>query len=215
MRSVRNSETPWAPYAAMFSRDGSRLTTGGGCCYGHGGIILVDLDRWQSRSLDWRTVPWVDPEQIHSLTSFPSSVPTVSSFCFSDDDRVLAASMWSHCGCPPAMLFDVDGTELHPRQVFGYDGVDLATTSEDRKWPFAGFASPTGVLLHEGRIMTRLHGGDPEGTGVLPLGQLPAGREIPASGSLAAHPVEPWIAVGIKRRGFEDPRGVIAILAIE
>ena len=43
-------------------------------------------------------------------------------------------------------------------------------------------------------------------------------QRLPEPGSprsLAAHPVEPWIAVGIKQRGFEDPRGAVAILAIE
>src|SRR5262245_24261693 len=103
----------------MFSRDGSRLAIGGGSWYGRGGILLLSLDGPGMGSLRWAEVPWVDADDIGSLTSMPSSVPTVSGVCFSDDDRFLAASMWSATQkYAPTMLFGVDGTELRPREVF-------------------------------------------------------------------------------------------------
>ena len=174
MRSIRNIETPWAPYALMVSRDGTRIAMGGGCCYGHGGIILLGLDRWQPRPLDWNAVPWVDRERMVSLTSFPSSVPAVSSLCFSDDDRFLAVSMWGD-SCPPAMLFEVHGTKLRPGPVFKHQGNPINRS---------GFGITTGVLLHERRIITRSHDGDPEGADVLSVAHVPAASDVRASNEL-------------------------------
>ena len=93
--AIRNIETAWAPYTLMFSRDGSRLAVGGGSWYGNGGIVMHRLDRMESAALRWKEVPWVTVRDIGSLTTIPSGVPTVSGVCFSDDDRYLAASMWS------------------------------------------------------------------------------------------------------------------------
>ena len=69
---VRQIDTPWSPYAVTFSRDGSRLAVGGGSWYGHGGIMLLDLERDRSGWLDWKEVPAV---AVKSMPHDPTSGP--------------------------------------------------------------------------------------------------------------------------------------------
>jgi hypothetical protein len=89
---VRDIETPWTPYAVTFSRDGSRLAMGGGSWYGEGGLMLVGVDDDRAELLSWADVRWylMDEQRSHGPRT-----ASVSGLCFSDDDRFLAASMWS------------------------------------------------------------------------------------------------------------------------
>ena len=117
--AIKDFDTHWTPYAVTFSHDGGRLAVGGGSWHGHGGIIVAALDDWRNEPLDWAEVPWVAARGLSEGTTSPSGVPAVSSLCFSDDDRVLAASMWSsRQHYAPTMTFEVDGTHVHLRDLF-------------------------------------------------------------------------------------------------
>lgn len=180
---VKTIKTPWAPYAATFSRDGTRLAFGGGSWYGHGGIELLALNDGRTGVLQWTKVQWIDQRRIHSVTSWPTSVPSISGLCFSDDDRVLAASMWSSSHhYAPTMLFAVEGIELSPVQVFDNDAMDPFIEAHGPVWSFRG--TPTGVLLHEGYVITRQHNTAPDGTQVIILNPIPTSIDIPASGHM-------------------------------
>ena len=78
MRVVHTIQTPWAPYAVTFSRDGTRLAIGGGTWYGGGGIMLVD-----GRTLQPVSDAVLDLGQ-----------PTVSGVCFASDDSHVIATTW-------------------------------------------------------------------------------------------------------------------------
>lgn len=171
-----------------FSRDGSRLAMGGGSWYGHGGIILLDIERDRARWLDWMDVPAVAakltrrPNPTH--TTSPTVVPTISCLCFSDDDRYLAASMWSSSQhYAPTMLFEVDGLTLRTREAFKYSGKATLT------WDGETIAdiergTPTGVLLHHRHLITRQHRTDPDGQHVLVVDRLPSRLDLPAANQL-------------------------------
>jgi hypothetical protein len=162
MRVIRRIPTPWHPYAVTFSRDGSRLAVGGGSWYGHGGILLVRLDDGHREMLRWDGVPGVAVEELGGFTSAPSTRPTVSGLSFSDNDRCLAASTWlsrQHYG--PTILFYVDGMALEYRRQYERDFDRLIDPC------------PTGVLLHTPYLITRHHGGDPQGNDVIALDPLP------------------------------------------
>jgi hypothetical protein len=180
---VRQIDTPWSPYAVTFSRDGSRLAMGGGSWYGHGGIMLLDLERERSGWLDWIDVPAVAAKSMpydSTLTSVPTDIPTVSCLCFSDGDRFLAASMWSSSQhYAPTMLFDVGGLTLRPREMFQYSGKARVTVDGET---ISGLehGTPTGVLLHCGYLITRQHRTEPEGRHVLVVDHLPSRLVVPA-----------------------------------
>jgi hypothetical protein len=182
--AIKDLETPWAPYAVTFSHDGGRLAIGGGSWHGNGGIILAALDDWQSEPLDWDEVPWVAARGLSRGTTTPSGVPAVSSVCFSDDDRLLAASMWSsRQNYAPTMTFAVDGTHLRLRDLFDYQGIDTVPLPDGRTLTLKASGTPTGVLLHDGLVITRMHDSSPDGNHVLIVDRLPDGIDLPASGS--------------------------------
>jgi hypothetical protein len=78
-----------------------------------------------------------------------SGIPTISSLAFSDDDRVLAASMLSYGfrGLPTAIL-DIDGTHLTLQALF--------TETDARNHVH------TGVLFHRNDLIVRRHHRDGE-----------------------------------------------------
>ena len=182
---VRQIDTPWSPYAVTFSRDGSRLAMGGGACYGEGGIMLLDLEADRRGWLDWLNVPGVAATSMprdSTLTSPPIGVPTVSCLCFSDDDRFLAASLWSASHkYAPTMLFEVDRLTVRHRETFECS-VRFTMTVNGQSFSFKEYATPTGVLLHQGHLITRRHRSSPEGRHVLVVDQLPATLDV-SSGS--------------------------------
>jgi hypothetical protein len=172
MKIVRTIPTPWPPYSVMFSQDGSRLAIGGGTWYGGGGILLVDLVTGAtelSTCVELLSPTRVGHDDGHQPS--PSSAPTVSGICFSNDDRHLAASMWtSRQHYAPSVLCDVDGLKLsnttpvevaHPERFS--NGLDTC---------------PTGVLLFGSVLITRNHGGNPED--VIMVAPLPPGRHVSA-----------------------------------
>ena len=134
-RVLRTIPTPWAPYAVMFSRDGTRLAIGGGAWYGDGGILVVDLSSGNAElfrcvELQRDTEDWV---------------PTVSGVCFSDDDQHLAASTWrARHHYSPTLLFEVSELKLTHRATLPHLIAD--------PW-----ACPTGVLLSGDYTVTRHH----------------------------------------------------------
>ena len=98
MRVVHTIQTPWAPYALTFSRDGTRLAIGGGTWYGGGGIMLVD-----GRTLQPVSDAVLDLGQ-----------PTVSGVCFaSDDSHVIAATWQSSQRSGPVLVHELQNL---PRQ---------------------------------------------------------------------------------------------------
>jgi hypothetical protein len=130
--------TPWVPYGVTFSRDGTRLAIGGGTWYGNGGLLLVQLD--SRRTETFACADLLPSDDRHGNT------PTVSSLCFSDDDRLLGASMWSmRQHYAPTVLFAVDALEVRYLKSFAH------------AFPRWHDACPTGVLLHGGTIITRHH----------------------------------------------------------
>ena len=180
IRLVRTIGTPWAPYAVTFSRDGTRAVFGGGSWYGHGGIVVVELDNDRRTALDWHKVPWVVAGGIHPLRSMPSGVPSVSGLCFSDDDRFLAASMWaSSQSYAPGMLFQVDRSELDPVKVFDYQGLDPFIQPNEHE-RICRRGTPTGILLHESYVIVRQHGGEPGGRHVIVLNPLLTDSQVRA-----------------------------------
>jgi hypothetical protein len=184
---VRNIDTPWSPYAVTFSRDGSRLAMGGGSWYGHGGIILLDIERDRTRWLDWMDVPTVAARLrpgASTITSVPTAIPTVSCLCFSDDDRYLAASMWSSSQhYAPTMLFEVDGLTLRSREAFEYSGKATLTLNGETIADIER-GTPTGVLLHHRHLITRQHRTNPDGQHVLVVDQLPSRLDLAAANRL-------------------------------
>lgn len=137
MRTLRTIATPWAPYALMFSRDGTRLAIGGGSWYGVGGILLVDL-----ATGDTRLFP---TEEFPRSPDSPSG-PTVSGVWFSADDHHLVASTWtSGQSTGPIVLFEVSGLELRYRDT-------IVVTPTTRP---ADHAPPTGVLLDGADVLVR------------------------------------------------------------
>jgi hypothetical protein len=162
MKIIQTILTPWAPYSVMFSRDGSRLAIGGGTWYGAGGVLLVELATGTSELSTCA--------ELLSLQDEPSMcVPTVSGVCFSNDDRHLAASMWtSRHHAAPSVLFDVDRLRLH-----GTTPIEGSERSLFRLDP-----CPTGVLMYGRTIITRNHGGEPED--VVVIDALPVGRNVAA-----------------------------------
>jgi hypothetical protein len=172
MRIVRTIPTPWPPYTVMFSQDGSRLAIGGGTWYGDGGILLVDLVSGAaelSTCAELLLPTRAGHDGGHQPP--PSFAPTVSGVCFSNDDRHLAASMWtSRQHYAPSVLCDVDGLKLSnatPVEVANperfSDGLDTC---------------PTGVLLFGSVLITRNHGGNPND--VIMVAPLPADRHVAA-----------------------------------
>jgi len=184
IRLVRIIRTPWAPYAVTFSRDGTRLAFGGGSFYGHGGIHVAEVDGDRRAALDWEKVPWVVAGGIHSLRSMVSGVPTVSGLSFSDDDRFLAASMWGTLHAHvSAMLFEVEGSELNPSDVFENIGFDpFIEPNSDERQSSLGIA--TGVLLHDSFVIVRRHSAAPAGRHVIVLSPLPSDCPVRAGGAM-------------------------------
>ena len=182
---VRQIDTPWSPYAAAFSRDGTRLAVGGGAWYGQGGIMLLDLEGDHTGWLDWVDVLEVAPKSMSrhvALTGVPASGPTVSGLCFSDDDRFLAASMWSASQrYAPTMLLEIEGLGVRPRQTFECS-VTATIAVDGRTFSYREHATPTGVLLNDGHLITRRHNSRPEGRHVLVVDPLPATLDV-SSGS--------------------------------
>jgi hypothetical protein len=82
-------------------------------------------------------------------------VPAVSGLCFSDDDRYLAASSWKgRHDCAPTVLFEVSRLTLTLRNTLNAAIRGLGMC-------------PTGVLLAGQYVVTRIHGGAPDGVFVL------------------------------------------------
>jgi hypothetical protein len=184
---VRQIETPWSPYAVTFSRDGIRLANGGGSWYGHGGIMVRDSDRERTSWLDWMNVPAVAAHVRRSdltHTTSPTAIPAVSCLCFSDDDRFLAASMWSsRWRYAPTMLFELDEAAFRPRGTFEHQGRATMTVG-GQTFSVREDATPTGVLLHRGHLITRQHCTRLEVANALVVDQLPATLDVPSANHL-------------------------------
>jgi len=159
---------PWTPYGLTFSRDGARLAIGGGTWYGNGGIIVRVLRDGTDVTLDWRDhrdnqtlfpKRWRAAVEIYTnnwtkFDSFGMGIPAVSSVCFSDDGRYLAASMWQ------------SRWEYAPTAVFGVgtEGLTVEAVIEGQEQPLV---CHTGVLLHRGQVVVRRHARlPPNGSGL-------------------------------------------------
>ena len=138
MRLLRSVPVPWTPYAATFSRDGTRLAIGGGAFYGTGGILIVDLASEQTALFPCLSLPFG-----------PDSAPSISGLCFSADDRFLVASAWRRRhNYAPTLLFAVSEFTLTP-----------ILSLEAR---MDGKNCPTGVLLSARHVVTRNHYAPPD-----------------------------------------------------
>jgi len=155
--------------------------------------MLVGVDDGRAGVLSWTDARWVDPDQ---LRSYPPRPASVSGLCFSDDDRFLAASMWSTSQhYAPTMLLDVDGTRLSLRQLFNYRGVvpyGLAVLLQHRLFGFTA----TGVLLHDGYVITRRHRTSRRAADVLVVDRLPSDLGVRATNTRSISPTAAsWLFV--------------------
>ena len=109
----------------------------------------------------------------------------MSAVHYSDDDRFLAASMWrARQDYERTMLFEIDGLDLRPRHAFGPESeIPVQRTTPSRFGPDRIFGTPTGVLLHNGYVITRLHESEPEGHDVILFHRLPVEIKIRAANS--------------------------------
>jgi hypothetical protein len=78
------------------------------------------------------------------------------------------------------MLFEVDGLAVRPRETFEFSESSTFTVA-GHTLPSRQHATPTGVLLHQGHIITRQHRRTSEVRRVLVVHQLPASWDIPAA----------------------------------
>lgn len=170
MKTLRTIPTPWAPYSVMFSHDGTRLAIGGGSWYGGGGVVLVDLATADSHVFPSRDLP--RPVRGAELG------PTVSSVCFSADDRHLVATTWlssQHLG--PTVVFEVSDLELAYRD-----------TIANRLGEAYANPTPTGLVLHGDFAIVRNHRARLED--LITIGRLPPDiARAPASARLTSQRV--------------------------
>lgn len=136
MRIVRTIPTPWTVYGLAFSHDGTRIAIGGGSFWGRGGIRIADLRTGRVGELQCESLP-----RLHSIDG---ELLTISSVCFSADDRYLIALAWSLRHRPgPLCVFEVSETQLRYLDSFELHGfVEL---------------TPTGLALAEDLAVLRYH----------------------------------------------------------
>ena len=79
--------------------------------------------------------------------------------------------------CAPTMLFEIDGLTVRHRETFECS-VTATITIDGRTFSFREDATPTGVLLHQGHLITRRHRSPPEGRHVLVADPLPATLDV-------------------------------------
>jgi hypothetical protein len=179
---IETIQVPWTPYGIAISPSGQRIAIGGGTWYGHGGIVIRSLAGEKELRLNWRDLLderslfsarqaahiRADPNLL-SCPSIPIGIPAVSGVYFSDDDRFLAASMWGPCWTyAPTAIFEGSDNELRLRQAF----VGARPSH----------CCHTGVLLHDGYVITRRHCIGREAADPLLIQQLPPEWRVPTNG---------------------------------
>ena len=159
MQLVDTIRVPRTPYGSTFSHDGARFAIGGGTWYGNGGIIVRALQDGTDVTLHWedfRDNAMLFPEPFRIAVEiymdnwtrfdrpYAIGLPAVSSLCFSDDDRYLAASMWRA------------RWSYAPAAVFGTGTIQLTLEAVIEGQP-ANYVLHTGVVMHRGHIVVRRH----------------------------------------------------------